>query len=98
MLPSKMICIHVYMQNTWTDNISEAVFTDPPVSYGVTMKYTYITIHIIIIKVEEVRQLLKECGVPQNDTSRIISYLKVHNRTITRVCIRICIEYFSWGS
>ena len=29
----------MYIQSAWTHNIAEGVFTDPPVSYGVTIMY-----------------------------------------------------------
>ena len=47
-----LICV----QNVWTHNIPDAVFTDPPVSNYALILYVYVTIHAVIINMEKIQQ------------------------------------------
>ena len=46
----------IYVQNVWTHNIPDAVFTDPPVSNYALILYVYVTIYAVIIDVEKIQQ------------------------------------------
>ena len=84
----------MYLQYTWISNMNKAIFADPPVSCCVTktdmIMYSY---YCIIVKVEEVLQLLEESGIPQNDSWKIIvNYLKVRDSVLMlHVSIVTCI-------
>ena len=68
-----MLCWQV----AWISNIASAVFADPPVSYCIAIDLHH-NIHAnVVLKVEEVQQLLEQCNITRNDAHKVIDYLKV---------------------